>query len=493
MKKPFLAVLFVFFFLTFAAEKPSAEGKIWAGIGIFSGKGSFTDVISSLPDTNNYPGLVRQGSFALFDFLETGDLLRISTEGYRQHPSRGSTAIYEAWNDGLNRQESFLGSVPAELRPALCVNVLITDGIELYDKKHDAFPLLCQRLDTFANDYIPLQRIVIQYTPSGVAANPEVSARLSKLGGGIVYTHDQLYRADSEVSRLLRDINRDARARDITILWYFILDKSGSTSEREGTVESMENAIQMAVAEIFMSRRPPFEASMVFVPGGVTEVGSDNDATARPRHRVMVADFYISNTEITQYTYYFIARRYNMDMEPPDEEHRNFPVSNITWNDAVIWCNALSEYLGRPKYYTIVVEENGAVSVSLNPDPNARNGVRLPDEFEYEIILQRTWRGRASRTEANFDADELLPAASLQPDAMGIYDLRGNILEFCNNDYMTYDGSFTVNHSTNYRKAMRGGSYLNSAEKMVPYWRWWTSPSASFRSSDVGFRYCFYR
>ena len=249
---------------------------------------------------------------------------------------------------------------------------------------------------------------------------------------------------------------------------------------------------------------------MVSIPGGTFQMGdtrNEGNDDDKPVHTVTVSGFKMGKYEITQKQYQTLmginpSSFTNCDICPVCDE---CPVEQVTWLDAVAFCNALSEREGKQKVYTI----NGA-DVNMNL---SANGYRLPTEAEWEYAAgggnsNRTRFGNgkdiANPTEMNFDATAIykqsysvvgehraktIKVGSFAPNALGIYDMSGNVWEWCSDWYGTYSSGAQTNPTgaaTGPYRVIRGGSWaFGPAYSRVAY-RSYTAPS--FRIDFVGFR-----
>ena len=183
--------------------------------------------------------------------------------------------------------------------------------------------------------------------------------------------------------------------------------------------------------------------NMVYIEGGSFMMGytayeNINGKIQRysvPR-KVTLDDFKMSTTEITQSQYkQLMGEREDYDFYSPD-----YPVEFITWYEAVEFCNRLSERDGFEKCYTF---DGDDVSCNFSAD-----GYRLPTEAEwyYAAIGGKYDEGfsfSGSNVSKDVNADmieyDLSPVASKKCNQLGLYDMTGNVFEWCWDWYDDYE------------------------------------------------------
>jgi len=194
----------------------------------------------------------------------------------------------------------------------------------------------------------------------------------------------------------------------------------------------------------------------VLVPGGTFWMGSPDDEPGRasdegPRHKVTVKSFLLCRTECTNEAWYSI----DDERDSPKRHGDKFPVQRESWNDVSVWCR------------------------------RAGDGLRLPTEAEWEYACRAGTEGRfcCGNDESNLDdfawydsnAEYTHPVGSRKPNAFGLYDMHGNVWEWCQDRYADY--TKTPRDGTAYEgdgsgRVFRGGC--------------WGGPSNICRSANRG-------
>jgi eukaryotic-like serine/threonine-protein kinase len=190
---------------------------------------------------------------------------------------------------------------------------------------------------------------------------------------------------------------------------------------------------------------------------------------------------------------------------PQDDNH---PVVNVSWNDAVAFCNGLSQLEGRKPCYDL---EGGFLKEG--------NGYRLPTEAEWEFACRA---GQTTRYSSGDDPESLAtvgnvadatvkekypawtfaikardgyvctaPVGQFLANALGLFDMHGNVWEWCADDYdADYYPKSPTDDPLNLTKAAgrvyRGGGWGSTSRNCRSAFRFWNTPD--YRSNYLGFR-----
>ena len=230
--------------------------------------------------------------------------------------------------------------------------------------------------------------------------------------------------------------------------------------------------------------------NMVFIKGGTftmgspaAEVGHSSNETQR---QVTLSSFYMGKYEVTQAEYEEVMGRNLSYNRGP-----NLPVENVSWFDATEYCNKLSQQEGLTPVYTISGSENNR---TVTWDRNA-NGYRLPTEAEWEYACRAgtttayNTGNSITESQAHFNTSRSAPVGSYLANAWGLYDMHGNVLEWCWDWYGWYpNGAQTdpIGAVSGSNRVLRGGSWSNAAVSLRSAGQ--RSGIPSIRAGNIGFR-----
>ena len=223
-----------------------------------------------------------------------------------------------------------------------------------------------------------------------------------------------------------------------------------------GAAPGVSQSPQTELPQTFMDNVNGVPLEMVLVPNGNFLMGSpetEGPNNERPQHEVAITAFYIGKYEVTQGQYKAL-----MGLDPSEFDGDNLPVENVTWKDAKEFCVRLSR-LTRREY-------------------------RLPSESEWEYACRAgtnsifAFGNSLSSKQANFDGrvpynapagvyrNHTTPVGSYQPNAFGLFDMHGNVWEWCEDVYhKNYSGAPTDGTAWEEgagERVIRGGSWISN-------------------------------
>jgi formylglycine-generating enzyme required for sulfatase activity len=266
---------------------------------------------------------------------------------------------------------------------------------------------------------------------------------------------------------------------------------------------------------------------MVLIPGGSFAMGNsigDADITDAVPVTANVSAFYMDANLVTWSQWqgvYAYAISHGYGLNAGAGKAANHPVQSVSWYDCVKWCNARSQQAGKvPVYYTDAgltkVYTNGEVPVYVSW---GAKGYRLPTEAEWEkaarggLSGQRfPWGNRVSQTNANYNGGTsgygydlgpdgynsigsiggtdpaTSPVGSFAANGYGLYDMAGNVCQWCWDWYGTAyaGGTDPRGVATGSYRVLRGGSWGRYACGCRAACRSYYGPSGSY--DYFGFR-----
>jgi formylglycine-generating enzyme required for sulfatase activity len=273
---------------------------------------------------------------------------------------------------------------------------------------------------------------------------------------------------------------------------------------------------------VYVNVRVLLGVEMVNIAGGTFTMGapaSENSVGSfdneRPQHRVTVSVFSIGKYEVTQEQYQAVMGinpSYFRTGADAGETQNRRPVECISWYDALVFCNRLSIAEGLTPAYSIGGNTNpdnwGGIPTSDNATWNAvtmaagSNGYRLPTEAQWEYACRAgtttPWHSGTQAALGNYawyksNTDKTHEVGKKQPNARGLYDMHGNVKEWCWDRYGAYSSGAQTNPTgaaSESLRVRRGGDYFNEAMFARSAYRWdeQLNMDPSLRSTNLGLR-----
>ena len=181
--------------------------------------------------------------------------------------------------------------------------------------------------------------------------------------------------------------------------------------------------------------------NMVFVQGGTFEMGSNNgDSDEKPIHTVTVSDFYMSATEVTQAQWKAV-----MGSNPSNWKGDNLPVESVSWNDVQKFLKKLNKSTG--ENYRLPTEAEWEYAARGGVETNGRSS-----QTKYagsNNIDEVAWYGDNSGSKTH-------PVGKKKPNELGLYDMTGNVWEWCND---WYDEDYYSSSPQNNPQGANSGKY----------------------------------
>jgi formylglycine-generating enzyme required for sulfatase activity len=322
-----------------------------------------------------------------------------------------------------------------------------------------------------------------------------------------------IYRSDADpglhasAEWLLRHWDQEAWLKQVNEAW--AKDKVGREQRLQGIEDLLQKDKEKTPPQWYVNGQGQ---TMVVIPGPVeflmgsppTENG--RDAIRELQHRRRIGrTFALAATPVTKEQFLRFLPKFSHK-----QMHRypypTCPIGGVTWYEAAAYCNWLSEQEGLAKeQWCYETDAQGRV-VRLRKDYLGLTGYRLPTEAEWEYAC----RAGAGTSRCYGEAGELLgkyawyfdnsrertwPVGSTKPNDLGLFDVHGNIWNWCQETYRSYPGvagaaiedkEDILTISPTNSRVLRGGSFNNRASNVRSAGRIYSVPSNRINFS--GFR-----
>lgn len=215
---------------------------------------------------------------------------------------------------------------------------------------------------------------------------------------------------------------------------------SGPAAKEEGYVQRVDTFTINGV-----------HLEMVRIPGGSFTLGSDNsdseaDASEKPAKTHTVSDFYMSKYEVSQKLWNTI-----MPSNPSTILNDNYPVNNVSWDDCQLFIQRLNTITGRNFRLPSETEWEYAAKMKINDDGSTTS-------FKYagtnSNLSDYGWYSGNSN-------NKMHPVGAKNPNAFGLFDMSGNLIEWCQDMYTNY-GTGAIEKDQD-QHVLRGGYYAGDA------------------------------
>ncbi len=262
---------------------------------------------------------------------------------------------------------------------------------------------------------------------------------------------------------------------------------------------------------------PTYGMTFNLLPADTFTMGSPDGSGSEPaepgrgivevQHEVtLTKSFYIQTTEVTQQQWQDVVQEAEIAghiiggqlSETPSMSHSNayranYPVESVSWNDINIWISALNQLTG--KTYSLPTEAQweyaaraGTTTAYANPFSFDVTNTEVGNGFNSNLAALGwyTW----NRHNSGY-VDTTKPVAQKQPNRWGLYDMHGNVSEWCNDwwDGIAYSADPVTDptgNATGTHRVIRGGGWFSSADSTRSAYRYYSTPG--IHSYDLGFR-----
>lgn len=238
---------------------------------------------------------------------------------------------------------------------------------------------------------------------------------------------------------------------------------------------------------------------LVKIPGGRFQMGSPmgeegSHDSQRPQHSVTVPEFWMGKYLVTQTQYQAVMGRNPSHFSKNGD---NRPVEQVSWHDAVEFCEKLSRQTGHAYRLPSEAEWEYACRAGANtpfyfgPTITTDLANYRGKDFKFE---GKTYPGNYGNGPYGSFREETTNVGSFPPNGFGLYDMHGNVFEWCADHWRENyagaptDGTAWLSSDQASPRVFRGGSWYYSPRNCRSASRNWLAPDN--RTFNIGFRVC---
>lgn len=227
--------------------------------------------------------------------------------------------------------------------------------------------------------------------------------------------------------------------------------------------------LTIEVPKVLFGSKTKISFNLIFCPPGIFLMGSDLNIEERQRKITISKGFWISQNLISQSIYQII-----MESSPSNFKGDDLPVESISWEDASLFCEKISRL--SKKHFSLPTEAQWEYACRAGTDTHYCFG------DDREQLEHYAWYSKNSDTRTHYIGQK-------KPNNWGIYDMHGNVSEWCIDYYGKYQGDELIDPEgppTGNERVARGGSYFENFQSIRSSKRF--SFKSTHISSSLGFR-----
>lgn len=431
---------------------------------------------------NNFSGKIRPGDVALFFYAGHG--IQYQGDNYLLPVDARINSASDIRYRSLN-----VGLVMGRLEEAKTINIIILDAC-----RNNPLGRVLSRSVGRGLTIIPFKPagsyIAYATAPNETADDGEgrnglfTSAILKHLNDPDVELNTFFMNVSATVQKISDGRQVPWRESSLTSKFYFseVSKPAAKTNKPPVDPQTKDQGLQSSLAKISVpdpkkNIKNSLGMEFVYIPSGEFLMGSPENEKGRAKdeiqHQVTLTQgYYIQTTEVTQKQWAEVMGTNPSDF---DECGDDCPVENVSWED-------IEQYL--EKVNRLDVEHHYRLPTEAEWEYAARAGSRLRFCSSDSTVILKDYGWFEENSEETVQS-----VAQKKPNQWGIYDMHGNVWEWCRDYYGPYSQSKTVNPqgpSSGLSRVRRGGGWNSSFEVCRSAYRLANLPD--LRKNDIGFR-----
>lgn len=263
-----------------------------------------------------------------------------------------------------------------------------------------------------------------------------------------------------------------------------------STSKQEVEDESTCIEIRKAIAQVPITVNG-VTFNMIKVNGGTFTMGATSEMTnpsdgETPTHQVTLSSYYIGETEVTQALWKAVMGKnllWFKGNNPSWFTGDNLPVENVSWNDCQKFISKLNSMTGQNFRLPTEAEWEFAARGGNNSNHYQYSGSSIIDEvaWYWQNSGDKYLTGDRGLDKMNANNCRTHPVKTKKPNELGLYDMSGNVWEWCQDWYGNYSSNAQINPTgpdSGSHRVIRGGSWFNDTTICRSSYRYDSTPDS---------------
>jgi len=423
------------------------------------------------------------------NYVEKGEKLLFSTPRHLSITPHSATSLKLIWTDTNQFEQGYkISRKVGDGDWEDDIATVVANSTAWIDDNAPYGAIYAYRVKAYAGDnysnYVERNQVFILSAPTNLLVNPQTATSLK-----LTWTGTNQFEEGYKISRRVADGDWED---DIATV------DANDSQWTDNTINSTQ-IFQYRVRAYYQSDYSDYSninaylPNFVFVQGGTFQMGSSSgDSYEQPVHSVTLSPFYINKYETTQAEWQTVMTGNNNGISPTPSyffDYPNRPVERVNWYAALVFCNRKSIQEGltpcyakngdtNPNNWGIAPVDHYAYWYDITCNWSA-DGYRLPTEAEWEYAARGGNQSNNYTYSGSNNADDVAwhdgnssyrthDVGTKAPNELGIYDMSGNVYEWCWDWYSSsYYSSSPANNptgpSSGSGRVDRGGSWYNHA------------------------------